>query len=110
MAKIKTEWRDVSGYAGLYQVSDAGFIKSVDRPVTLDWKGRKVTKVYKGKLIKSRLQNAGYYVVWLSKQGVITAHTVHSIGLLPKLLLTIRIVTKMSTIRMAIKPITAWKI
>ena len=42
------EWRDIEGYEGLYQVSNLGKVKSLDR---VDCRGRKL----KGKIMKQKL-------------------------------------------------------
>lgn len=47
------EWKDVVGYEGLYQVSNTG----------------KVFSLYKNKLMKHKLDKAGYCVIGLTKNG-----------------------------------------
>lgn len=50
-------WVDVKGYEGLYQVSDTGLVRSLDRVVTQ--KNRDgyadITRVYKGRTLKPKL-------------------------------------------------------
>lgn len=70
-------WKDIPDYEGFYQASSLGRIRSVDRYVTQQGRGKAFTGLRKGRIIKQRLQNAGYFLVWLSKQGKIRAHTVH---------------------------------
>lgn len=50
-------WKDVSGYEGLYQVSNLGNVKSLPRKGT------------KGGLIKPAIKRGGYYGVALTKNG-----------------------------------------
>lgn len=57
------EWRDVNGYAGVYQVSNLGRVRSF--------------KSGKWKLLKSRLTPRGYYIVTLYKDGKSTSKWVH---------------------------------
>jgi hypothetical protein len=55
------EWRDVVGYEGLYQVSNTG----------------KIFSLYKNKLMKHKLDKAGYCVIGLTKnekQKVLKVH------------------------------------
>lgn len=76
---MKEIWKDIHDYEGLYQASSLGRIRSVDRYVTQKGRGKAFTGLRKGKIIKQRLQNSGYFVVWLSKQGKVRALTVHRI-------------------------------
>ena len=56
--------KDIHGYEGLYQVSNLGRVKSLDRIVTRK-DGRK--QLHRGKLIKSYCNNKGYYIIRLCK-------------------------------------------
>ena len=48
-------WKPVTGWETLYEVSDAGRVRSFDRPVLqLSRSGNPVTVVYKGKVLKPR--------------------------------------------------------
>lgn len=53
-------WRDVRGYEGLYQVSNQGRVRSLDRVLTYK-NGAKHN--YKGKVLKPVLNNMGYETV-----------------------------------------------
>lgn len=58
-------WKDVKGYEGLYQVSNFGRVKSLDRCITSK-NGRK--RIFKEKVLKSVLnKNTGYLYVTLCK-------------------------------------------
>jgi len=63
-------WKDVEGYEGMYQVSDAGLVRSLDR---LDSKGRRI----KGRVLKPSVNGPGYYSVVLSKEGKVCTKEVH---------------------------------
>lgn len=64
------EWRAVPGYEGLYEVSDQGRVRSIDR---YDSIGRLRKKRY----IKLLLHSSGYFSVGLSKKGKVTIYLVH---------------------------------
>lgn len=53
-------WKDIVGYEGLYEVSNLGRVRSLDR-----WTGARNNKLrlVKGKLLKLYKQNGGYYIV-----------------------------------------------
>lgn len=55
-------WKDVVGYENIYQVSDKGNIKSVDR---IDASGHKI----KGHIRKPEIQKCGYLQIDLWKNG-----------------------------------------
>lgn len=67
-----TEWKDIPGYEGIYQVSSDGQVKSVDR---IDSAERRL----KGRRLKARALNSGYLMVQLCVEGVKKAHTVHKL-------------------------------
>ena len=76
-------WKDVVGYEGLYQVSNYGKVRSLDRNIKY-----KDGRVYytKGKILKAHLQNNGYLIAHLNKNGkIIFSKTVlissHSISI-----------------------------
>ena len=60
------EWRDVAGYEGLYQVSDQGRVKSLER------KGRKSERI-----LKPGVVGGGYLMVVLCAGGKQKMHKVH---------------------------------
>ena len=49
----KEIWKDIPGYEGLYQASNLGRIKSLDKVVFQKAKNNSVSKhIYKGKILK----------------------------------------------------------
>lgn len=60
--KILEEWKDIKGYEGIYQVSDLGRVRSLDR---LSANRRKL----KGKILKLFKKPDGYLQVGLCKDG-----------------------------------------
>ena len=68
------EWMDIEGYEGLYQVSNEGRVKSLQREIVYK-DGRK--KVLEEKILRNILSDLGYYHVMLSKDGVPKRYKVH---------------------------------
>lgn len=54
------QWKNVIGYEGLYEVSNLGNVRSLDRYTNA--KNNKV-RLVKGKLLKSYKLNSGYLIV-----------------------------------------------
>lgn len=71
-------WLPIPGYEGLYEVSDQGGVRSVDRISTSP--KRSPMKI-KGRLIKLQPKN-GYLVAGLSKDGIATDMYVHRLVLM----------------------------
>lgn len=68
------EWRDIKGYEGLYQISNYGRARSLDRYIVDSW-GRKYK--IKGKIIKNRINRKRYLYTCLSKNGNIKDYQTH---------------------------------
>jgi hypothetical protein len=67
-------WKDIVGYEGLYQVSDLGRVRSLDRII----KGNKGSEyLKKGKILKQTFNLKKYSQVNLSKYGVDYHKRVH---------------------------------
>jgi alpha-N-acetylglucosamine transferase len=62
---MKEIWKDIPDYEGLYQISNLGRVKSLDR-ITRNGNGN-FTK--KGRILKNIINNKGYYYVHLKKEG-----------------------------------------
>lgn len=78
--KIKCEvWKDIPEYKGLYQASNFGNIRSLDREITQLANGRKMhfTYVKKGRVLAQSIQNGGYPVVSISVNARRKICTVH---------------------------------
>ena len=69
---MKTEevWKDISSYSGIYQVSNFGRVRSVQRVDTNN-------RTHKGRLLKPMKRPNGYYCVHLSKGNVGEWKSVH---------------------------------
>lgn len=67
-------WKDIEGYENLYQVSNMGRVRSLDRWVsTVD--GKK--QLYKSKILTSQYNEHGYNQICLSKNGTTKTHKLH---------------------------------
>lgn len=69
------EWKDISGFEGLYKVSDTGLIKSYPRTYTTGRNGQ-IKFSYDEKIMKQHT-SGGYKLVRLCKDGVTSIHRVH---------------------------------
>lgn len=69
------EWRDIKGYEGLYQVSNEGRIKSLERIIQGCSKGGYFDKLLPEKIMKQQCNK--YVTVMLCKQGVTKRLLVH---------------------------------
>lgn len=68
-------WRDIKGYDGLYQVSNEGRVKSVDRVIETS-NGK---RLYKGRIITPYEKKNGYYTVDLYNKGKKEKKFVHKL-------------------------------
>lgn len=69
------KWRDIEGYEGLYQVSNHGHVRSVDRVVK--YSDGKPSRHFKGQEIKPLDGNNGYLFVNLSNNSKIKRIGIH---------------------------------
>lgn len=67
------EWRDIKGYEGLYQVSNLGRVKSLERYK----KNRGKMQLVEGTIRMPRIEKNGYARVDLCKDGKRKMHCVH---------------------------------
>lgn len=71
-------WVDVSGYEGLYKVSNTGKVKSLQREVQIISKNNNIfNKSYPSKVLKSYITSKGYELVKLCKDGIVKSYSVH---------------------------------
>ena len=69
-------WKDIQGYENLYQVSNLGRIKSLDRKVKVGIKNNDIV-LHKGKILKLNQKRNEYLSVDLSKEGIVKTISVH---------------------------------
>nr|DAO38314.1 MAG TPA: homing endonuclease [Caudoviricetes sp.] len=65
-------WKDIEGYEGLYQVSNFGRVKSLDRYVL-----RNENTLFVKGIVLSQLNNRGYLTVRLCNSGKYKNYFVH---------------------------------
>lgn len=68
-------WLPIVGYEGLYEVSNQGRVRSLDRK---EDSGRGSSRPRRGQILKPRLRS-GYISVHLSRLGIAVDRTVHSL-------------------------------
>jgi len=68
-------WKDIKGYEGLYQISDKGNIKSIDRSVVRENHFIKL----KGQLKQCSINNRGYYSTTLCKNSHYQHFVIHKL-------------------------------
>ena len=67
-------WKSVVGWEGLYEVSDQGSVRSLDRQCVTK---SGVLKYTRGRILKQSLHTEGYWLVDLSIKGTKYTHRVH---------------------------------
>lgn len=78
-------WKDIQDYDGLYQVSNLGRVKSIDRKV-LQFNGYSYSyRIYRGKILKQSVTNNGYKKVTLynKKPKTISVHRLVAQAFIP---------------------------
>ena len=70
---MREEYRDIKGWEGLYQVSNKGNVKSLERTVR-SGKGYRVTKEI---ILKPKKTISGYLYVGLWKESKVKRHYIH---------------------------------
>lgn len=73
---MKEIWKWIYGYENMYQVSNFGRVRSVDRYVYCEVSPNKLQHIY-GKVLKQGTNHKGYPIVYLSKDGKQKTITVH---------------------------------
>lgn len=68
-------WKDIPNYEGLYQVSNLGRVKSLDRVVERNG----IPMILKGRILKTPVNKCGYCRVNLSKNGNSLHKTIHQL-------------------------------
>lgn len=71
------KWKDIEGLEGVYQASNCGRIKSLDRTTVCDSKFGEQKRFLHGRIIKQSLNFNGYYELGLYLNGSRKTYTVH---------------------------------
>ncbi|WP_099045145.1 NUMOD4 domain-containing protein [Leuconostoc citreum] len=74
--KYDEQWKDIEEYEGLYQVSNYGEVRSLDRQQTHIINGKERTMNLKGKVLSKINTADGYHYVALSKEGNLVPHRI----------------------------------
>ena len=77
MTEINEIWKPVVGYEGFYECSNMGRVKSVDRYVSHIYEGE--YQFIKGRIRKTKLNNGGYEMLSLFRDGKEKTCLVHRI-------------------------------
>lgn len=77
--EIEERWLPIKEYSGVYEVSDMGRVRSIDRSITTS---NSETKFVHGKIIRVSKNPHGYSVVKLSRNGTVKHYQVHRLVLL----------------------------
>ena len=73
---MKERWRPVVGFEGLYEVSDQGRVRGLDRLIAHPRGG---VRRWPGRVLRACVMPHGYLEVSLCKDGTRTLRTVHSV-------------------------------
>ena len=63
------KWKDIPGYEGYYQVSDAGRVRSLDREITNWCNGGQRKWIARGQILKQTLDPQGRWCVFFTRRG-----------------------------------------
>lgn len=78
---MKENWKPVVGYEELYEVSDQGRVRSLDREVRVEYQHGPVVKKLKGREIKPSANKSGHLQVCLCREGQRVMRQVHRLVL-----------------------------
>ena len=69
------KWKEIQGYEGLYEVSNKGRVRNVER--VIKYKNSNKSKLIESKIKKATQKNGKYLIVSLSKNGISRNKYVH---------------------------------
>lgn len=75
---MKEIWKPIKDYEGLYEVSNFGVVRSLDRTVIVNRLGKKVERRIRGTNLKTA-KTTGYHIVSLCKNSVLKTGLLHRI-------------------------------
>lgn len=73
---MKEIWKDIQGYEGLYQVSNLGRVRSLNRKII---KKNDIANKFTGRILKLQTDTGNYNCVNISKNGITSLYRVHRI-------------------------------
>lgn len=77
LLSLEQKWVDISGYEGLYQVSNLGIVKGLTRTITRPFKGSEYSAIKKERVLLFNKRKDGYLTVQLSKNDKVSTFYVH---------------------------------
>lgn len=75
--QTEEKWMSIQDYEGLYEISNFGQVKSLDREFTSISKGKFCVKRWKGRILKPKYRKDGYVNITLAKHGINKVLFVH---------------------------------
>lgn len=75
---MSEQWRPVVGWEGLYEVSDQGQVRSVDRVIV---RNDGQARTFRGRILRPGVNRHGYPMVHLSRPGEMKTKKVHRLVL-----------------------------
>ena len=72
-------WKDVQDFEGLYQVSNLGRVRSLDRDITTTYRGTVHVRHYRGVMLIPKKGSAGYQFVVLCDSGRHVCISIHQL-------------------------------
>ena len=78
---MSERWLPVVGFEGFYEVSDAGRVRSLDRVIWFERKGRPMRRTLVGQILTPCVHTHGYAQIVLSKDGEHTTRLIHAVVL-----------------------------
>jgi len=76
-------WRDVPGFEGWYQASSLGRVRSVDRYINQCNNGTWCDVLYRGKILKPKVDKDGYERLNLRRLGMNAVHRIVALTFIP---------------------------
>lgn len=74
-------WKDIENYEGLYQISNLGNVKSLEKELKIKSKNQykqfDMKLLFKGKMLKPSLKSSGYYYVCLTRDKKTKYYAIH---------------------------------
>lgn len=71
------QWRDIDGFEGMYQVSDQGRVRSVERTIKMKRNGKEYDMHLRGKILSLTHTRGGYMSVQIFKDSKYYTYKVH---------------------------------
>lgn len=68
-------WKPVIGYEGIYEISNKGLIRSIDRVIQINGTSHRI----KGRVLSIYTDNLGYQRITLSKEGKLHTMCIHKL-------------------------------